>query len=104
MKMAAPLRKRLLLIRPASDRARRSSYFHGCPNSPISDYTEVLFCQAFGWTRAGNSAAGFDATDPERQRYQIKAAKAKARGYRSIRNLMAITYLVAGKRNLKLPT
>jgi len=48
--------------------------------------------------------AAIDATDPEGQRYQIKAAKAKARGYRSIRNLMAITYLVAGKRNLKLPT
>ena len=34
----------------------------------------------------------------------IQAAKAKARGYRSIRNLKAITYLIAGKLDLKLPT
>jgi transposase len=34
----------------------------------------------------------------------VQAAKAKARGYRSLRNLMAVTYLVAGKLDLKLPT
>ena len=34
----------------------------------------------------------------------IQAAKAKARGYRSTRNLKAITYLIAGKLDLKLPT
>ena len=34
----------------------------------------------------------------------VQAAKAKARGYRSLRNLKAITYLIAGKLNLKLPT
>lgn len=34
----------------------------------------------------------------------VQAAKAKARGYRTLRNLMAITYLVAGKLDLKLPT
>ena len=34
----------------------------------------------------------------------VQAAKAKARGYRSIRNLVAITYLIAGKLDLKLPT
>jgi len=44
-------------------------------NSPISDYAEVLYCRAFGWTRAGNSAAGYDATDVEGQRYQIKARR-----------------------------
>ena len=44
-------------------------------NSPISDYAEVLFCRAFGWTREGNSAAGFDATDVAGQRYQIKARR-----------------------------
>nr|WP_294505962.1 transposase [uncultured Rhodopila sp.] len=33
----------------------------------------------------------------------VQAAKAKARGYRSIRNLKAIVYLVAGKLDLKLP-
>ncbi len=34
----------------------------------------------------------------------VQAAKAKARGYRSLRNLKAITYLVAGKLQLNLPT
>ncbi len=34
----------------------------------------------------------------------VQAAKAKARGYRSTRNLKAITYLIAGKLDLRLPT
>jgi transposase len=34
----------------------------------------------------------------------VQAAKAKARGYRSIRNLKAIVYLIAGKLELALPT
>lgn len=33
----------------------------------------------------------------------VQAAKAKARGYRSARNLAAIVYLVAGKLDLRLP-
>jgi len=34
----------------------------------------------------------------------VQAAKAKARGYRTLRNLKAITYLLAGKLDLRLPT
>jgi len=34
----------------------------------------------------------------------VQAAKAKARGYRSIRNLKAIIYMIAGKLDLRLPT
>ena len=34
----------------------------------------------------------------------VQAAKAKARGYRSIRNLINMTYLITGKLDLKLPT
>ena len=34
----------------------------------------------------------------------IQAAKAKARGYRSTRNLITIVYLIAGKLDFKLPT
>ena len=33
----------------------------------------------------------------------VQAAKAKARGYRSVRNLKAIIYLIAGKLDLALP-
>mgnify|MGYP001287941496 CR=1 FL=1 len=60
-------------------------------NSPISDYAEVLFCRAFGWTREANSAAGFDATDVAGQRYQIKARRMTdalgSRQLSAIRNL-----------------
>ena len=38
------------------------------------------------------------------QALAVQAAKAKARGYRTLRNLKAITYLIAGKLDLKLPT
>ena len=34
----------------------------------------------------------------------VQAAKAKARGYRSTRNLKAIIYLIAGKLELQFPT
>lgn len=34
----------------------------------------------------------------------IQAAKAKARGFRSTRNLITVVYLIAGKLDLKLPT
>ena len=34
----------------------------------------------------------------------VQAAKAKARGYRNVETLKAITYLIAGKLDLKLPT
>jgi transposase len=33
----------------------------------------------------------------------VQAARSKARGYRSIRNLEAMAYLLAGKRDLRLP-
>ena len=34
----------------------------------------------------------------------LQAAKAKAHGYRTLKNLVAITYLVAGKLDPRLPT
>jgi len=60
-------------------------------NSPISDYAEVLFCRAFGWTRESNSTSGFDARDAAGQRYQIKARRMTdapgSRQLSAIRNL-----------------
>lgn len=60
-------------------------------NSPISDYAELLFCRAFGWTRQGNSAFGYDAIDADGRRYQIKARRltesAGSRQLSAIRNL-----------------
>ena len=34
----------------------------------------------------------------------VQAAKAKARGYRNRKTLKAVTYLIAGKLDLRLPT
>ena len=34
----------------------------------------------------------------------VQAAKAKARGYRNSKTLKAVTYLIAGKLELRLPT
>lgn len=44
-------------------------------NAPTGDLAEYLFCNAFGWQMAKNSKAGYDATDVNGQRYQIKARK-----------------------------
>lgn len=49
-------------------------------NSPISDYAEVLFCRAFGWTREGNSASGFDATDAVRRVPRRQQSESKPHG------------------------
>ena len=44
-------------------------------NNPLSDYAEVLFCKAFGWTQAKSSASGHDAIDATGLRYQIKGRR-----------------------------
>lgn len=60
-------------------------------NSPLSDYAELLFCNAFGWHRENNSAAGHDATDSQGVRYQVKGRRLtrhnKSRQMSAIRNL-----------------
>jgi hypothetical protein len=43
-------------------------------NNPVADYSEFLFCLAFGWVREGNSKAGYDARDGA-IRYQIKGRR-----------------------------
>ncbi|MGR3640094.1 hypothetical protein [Alterinioella nitratireducens] len=44
-------------------------------NNPTGDYAEWLFCQAFGWDQAANSVKGYDATDAEGIRYQVKGRR-----------------------------
>ena len=57
----------------------------------LGDYAELLFCRAFGWSRAENSQSGFDATDRNGTHYQIKARKItsqnKSRQLSAIRRL-----------------
>lgn len=61
-------------------------------NSPLSDYAELLFCKAFGWSREKNSAAGHDAMDiGTGVRYQVKGRRLTrhnaSRQMSAIRNL-----------------
>lgn len=44
-------------------------------NNPTGDYAEWLFCRAFGWEQAANSVKGYDATDAEGTRFQIKGRR-----------------------------
>lgn len=43
-------------------------------NNPVADYSELLFCRAFGWCQERGSALGFDAIH-EGLRYQIKGRR-----------------------------
>ena len=44
-------------------------------NNPTGDLAEYLFCAAFGWAQANNSAKAFDATGLDGTRYQIKGRR-----------------------------
>lgn len=44
-------------------------------NNPVADYAEWLCANRLGLTLVRNSMAGFDATDPAGQRYEIKARR-----------------------------
>jgi hypothetical protein len=47
-------------------------------NNPVADFSELLFCRAFGWNREGASATGFDAICSKGLRYQIKGRRLTA--------------------------
>lgn len=57
-------------------------------NNPTGDYAEWLFCRAFDWAQAANSVKGYDATDGEGIRYQIKGRRLHQRN--TSRQLSAI--------------
>jgi hypothetical protein len=44
-------------------------------NSPVGDYAELLFANAFGWSLQRNSASAYDALDGQGVRYQIKGRR-----------------------------
>jgi len=44
-------------------------------NNPVADYSEWLATKSLGWTLRGNSSAGFDATDAEGRKIQIKGRR-----------------------------
>lgn len=63
-------------------------------NNPTGDLAEHLFCTAFDWTQAPNSARGFDATGKDGRRYQIKGRRVHRRN--PSRQLSAIRDLAGG--------
>ncbi|HEX8640381.1 MAG TPA: hypothetical protein VF704_04410 [Allosphingosinicella sp.] len=54
-------------------------------NNPCADFAEYLFCRTFGWHQNPNSKAGYDATDDQGLRYEIKARRiSRAGGSRQV--------------------
>jgi hypothetical protein len=68
-----------------------------------SGMMSVLSGARAGSNRSSMPSAPYSITVIEGINSQVQAAKAKARGYRSTRNLKAIIYLLAGKLDLRLP-
>ena len=68
-------------------------------NNPTGGLAEYLFCAAYGWDRAPNSKKGYDATDKEYIRYQIKGRRLhcrnKSRQMSAIRDLDGFDVLAA---------
>lgn len=61
-------------------------------NGPGGDYAELLSVRAFGWERAANSAAGYDAIDTSGLRYQVKSRRIVS--VRTSRQLSALRNLI----------
>ena len=68
-------------------------------NNPTGDLAEHLFCTAFGWEQAPNAEKGFDASDANSVRYQIKGRRLhkhnKSRQLSAIRDLNGFDVLAA---------
>ena len=60
-------------------------------NNPVGDYSEHLFCSAFGWHQAGNSEKDADAIGKDGTRYQIKGRRLTS--HNASRQLSAIRRL-----------
>lgn len=65
----------LLALRGRIDDELRDRGVVRTGNGPVGDYAEALFAHTFGWTLEVNSAAGHDAVDAAKIRYQIKARR-----------------------------
>ncbi len=73
---------------------------------PGSSNSSAAACNSAHWCRVRTSEIGFVGRASgliEGINSLVQAAKAKARGYRSVRNLKAMVYLLAAKLNLMLP-
>jgi hypothetical protein len=83
--------------------ARHCAWVDGfCSGAPQRFAPRNVFAHPI--LRAIGSKQGWSSRATGRGRCVVQATKAKARGYRSTRNLKAIIYLIAGKLDLALPT
>jgi len=62
-----------LFVAVADDLKRRG--ITRSTNNPVADLAELYFEQALGLSRAPKSTKGYDATDPEGRRYEIKGRR-----------------------------
>jgi transposase len=77
--------------------------FNGVPGDPIIDVARTIRSHQDGILRWFTSRVNNGILEGINS--LVQAAKAKARGYRSDRNLATIIYLIAGKLDLtRLPT
>jgi len=97
--------------------------FQDMYDAPSLDWGELIFARWYGWAIRSRLEPMMKAARTLKQHRDgvlrwfdskianglieginslVQAAKAKARGYRSLRNLMAIIYLITGKIDLKL--
>ena len=69
-------------------------------NNSTGSLAEFLFCRAFFWQQASNSEKGFDASDGDGKRYQIKGRRLhrrnKSRQLSAIRDLDGFDVLARG--------
>jgi hypothetical protein len=89
----------LLMLHAAIMEELRSREVLRSANNPTGDLAEYLFCAAFGWRQAANSEKGFDATDTNGIRYQVKGRRIHRRNpsrqLSAIRDLTGFDVLAA---------
>lgn len=92
LKRLSPLE--LLRIHVAIEEELRERGIVRSSNNPVGDFAEYLFCKAFGWKQAGNSAKSADALCSTGKLYQVKSRRPTR--HNSSRQLSAIRDLDKG--------
>jgi hypothetical protein len=65
----------LLALHAAISEELRQRQITRSSNNPVGDFSEYLFCHAFGWRQLDNSMRDVDAIDDDQVRYQIKGRR-----------------------------
>lgn len=65
----------LLSLNAATTKELRDREVLRSANNPVADFAEYMFCSTFGWKQAPPSEKGYDATDRNGRRFQIKGRR-----------------------------